>query len=148
MSWRKKVSEALISGMKYCFKPVEGGAFPELDEGEFYGSEEDNQPGFSHFVQSVVYDEVKRAFFDGYLKGAEDSTADANEYRPRVSEDLKVDPHLNKIGAYKRWDEREKKDAGDEYGRDGGHSDKCLPGDAETAGTPEAASGAFSPGEA
>lgn len=97
-NWKKKLENALRS-VKFCFPCVDG-KYPELDEDEFVGGE---QGGFLHYMQSLVYEMRKEAFFRGYRHGAVDTFEDLQGNLVDGTSFVMTDSTPN--GAWDRWQE-------------------------------------------
>jgi hypothetical protein len=90
------------SGIKYCFKPVDG-KYPEIDWEELEGDKDSG--GFLDILISMVNDERRKAFFNGYYLGASDVAHDLGEI---AGKEFDVDKDLNTQGAWRNWEVMEK----------------------------------------
>lgn len=77
--YKKKLTEALRGGMRYCF-PMTGmdgrTTYPELVESEFTG--EDGE-GFLHFIQSILFNARRAAYLKGYVDCAMKNRGEVSE---------------------------------------------------------------------
>jgi len=107
--WQKKVDEALLGGMRYCFTPTNG-KYPEIDMEEYHGPPD--MPGFRDFMLSLVDDLRKEAFFKGYelsMKDSVDICKDHITSGDSMFKALAFDIELSKVWASKAWDKWEEK---------------------------------------
>lgn len=100
--WEQKFREMVRSGIRYCFKPVEG-KFPEVNLSELEGDAENS--GFLDILVQMVNDERRKAFFNGYYLGSCDVAHDLGEVAGKFYD---VDKDLNTQGAWKNWEVVEK----------------------------------------
>lgn len=117
MTWESEIEELLLTGMKYCFSPRASESsdqmlYPTVVKSEFYGTpskgivgmpgHESGEPGFLDAVTSTLRNWMKKEFYEGYYQGSCDAVADTKG-------EMTIDRDLNKHGASKRWEERQKK---------------------------------------
>ena len=100
--WEQKFREMVRSGIKYCFKPVDG-KFPEVDLSELDGDVDNS--GFLDILIQMINEERKKAFFQGYYLGSSDVAHDLGQL---VGKEFDVDKDLNTQGAWKNWEIVEK----------------------------------------
>lgn len=62
----KDLPEQILATMRYCFDME--GIFPNVNRLEWEGH--DDMPGAKDFIVSLIRDEIKKAYADGYIKGA------------------------------------------------------------------------------
>lgn len=67
MGYREEIREAITTGVKYCFTPLNG-KYPLPDVSE---TEE-----FVDFISSLVFKFRKESFFSGYAAGVCDAASD------------------------------------------------------------------------
>ena len=97
-AWEQKFREMVRSGIKYCFKPVDG-KFPEVDLSELEGDAENS--GFLDILAGIINDERRKAFFEGYYLGACDTAHDIGDATGKFFD---VEKDLNKQGAWRNWE--------------------------------------------
>lgn len=98
MSWRKELKVTLESGMRYCF-PLKGSdgttTYPVLSEEGFLG--EGSELGFLDHLNSLVEEQIKKAYMHGYSKGVIDAVVDMGK------DEYCIDQDISRIGAERNY---------------------------------------------
>ena len=84
----------ILGALRFCYLPLPA----EVNEEEWRGDAESG--GAKDYVVSLFYDEIKKAYMEGYAAGAIDTVLAIKEI---PTEDLVFNEADNKIGAERRF---------------------------------------------
>jgi hypothetical protein len=101
--WKLDITKKILATMRYCYTPLP----VEVNEEEWRGDAEAG--GVKDYIISLVYDQRKKTYKDGYLEGAMAAWAAATEGYLTKSE-MQFSPDDAKIGAERAWTKYDKEE--------------------------------------